>query len=83
MPKEISGKMWTLHQFFFTGGLASSFIFVFFYSRVLGIEEKKYWRLIFGFPIVPYVLQFYLFTFFFPYDTPKSLISKGNIDEAK
>lgn len=53
-------------------GLTFSFILTFTLSLFLPVET--YWRLVFGFPIVPSLVQLYNLKYRYPYETPKWLL---------
>lgn len=81
MPTEVSGPLWSLHQVLYVAGLTFSFVLVFILGHFL--EPSESWRIIFGFPIVPSVLQLINFTYFYRFDTPKWHILEGNKAKAE
>ena len=84
-PLKYSGPLGALRQAIQNVGVLVSYLLG-LGVPAHGSEEEKtsnYWRIMFGLPIVFAILQVLLMTTCFAKETPKYLISKGNIREAK
>nr|GEU36844.1 monosaccharide-sensing protein 2-like [Tanacetum cinerariifolium] len=77
-PPEIRGSLNTLPQFLGSGGMFLSYCMVFGMS----LTESPNWRLMLGVLSIPSLLYF-LFTIFFLPESPRWLVSKGRMHEAK
>ncbi|KAJ6937554.1 hypothetical protein NC652_012010 [Populus alba x Populus x berolinensis] len=77
-PSEIRGLLNTLPQFTGSGGMFLSYCMVFGMS----LMEAPSWRLMLGVLFIPSILYFLLTVFFLP-ESPRWLVSKGRMLEAK
>ncbi|KAL6217910.1 hypothetical protein ACLB2K_011127 [Fragaria x ananassa] len=77
-PPEIRGSLNTLPQFAGSGGMFLSYCMVF----VLSLTEAPSWRLMLGVLSIPSLVYFALTVFFLP-ESPRWLVSKGRMLEAK
>ncbi|KAL7608230.1 hypothetical protein Lser_V15G11427 [Lactuca serriola] len=77
-PPEIRGSLNTLPQFMGSGGMFLSYCMVFGMS----LQESPNWRLMLGVLSIPSFLYF-IFTIFFLPESPRWLVSKGRMVEAK
>lgn len=77
-PPEIRGSLNTLPQFMGSGGMFLSYCMVFGMS----LMEAPSWRLMLGVLSIP-SLGFFIFTVFFLPESPRWLVSKGRMLEAK
>ncbi|XP_076945891.1 monosaccharide-sensing protein 2-like [Bidens hawaiensis] len=77
-PPEIRGSLNTLPQFMGSGGMFLSYCMVFGMS----LMESPDWRLMLGVLSIPSVVYFFLTIFFLP-ESPRWLVSKGRMQEAK
>lgn len=77
-PPEIRGTLNTLPQFTGSGGMFISYCMVFGMS----LMESPSWRLMLGVLSVPSLVYFVLMIFFLP-ESPRWLVSKGRMHEAK
>ncbi|EXB40422.1 Monosaccharide-sensing protein 2 [Morus notabilis] len=77
-PPEIRGLLNTLPQFAGSGGMFLSYCMVFGMS----LSESPNWRLMLGVLSIPSVIYF-LFTVFYLPESPRWLVSKGRMLEAK
>ncbi|KAL4616531.1 hypothetical protein ACB092_07G205500 [Castanea dentata] len=77
-PPEIRGLLNTLPQFTGSGGMFMSYCMVFGMS----LMQSPSWRLMLGILSVPSLLYFVLTVFFLP-ESPRWLVSKGRMLEAK
>ncbi|KAL9244907.1 hypothetical protein vseg_018622 [Gypsophila vaccaria] len=77
-PTEIRGLLNTLPQFTGSGGMFLSYCMVFGMS----LMESPNWRLMLGVLLIPSVFYFALTVFFLP-ESPRWLVSKGRMSEAK
>ncbi|XP_038884927.1 monosaccharide-sensing protein 2-like [Benincasa hispida] len=77
-PSEIRGLLNTLPQFTGSGGMFISYCMVFYMS----LSVSPSWRLMLGVLSIPSVLYFILTVFFLP-ESPRWLVSKGKMLEAK
>ncbi|XP_004290074.1 PREDICTED: monosaccharide-sensing protein 2 [Fragaria vesca subsp. vesca] len=77
-PPEIRGSLNTLPQFAGSGGMFLSYCMVF----VLSLTEAPSWRLMLGVLSIPSLVYFALTLFFLP-ESPRWLVSKGRMLEAK
>ncbi|CAN1305020.1 Monosaccharide-sensing protein 2 [Linum perenne] len=77
-PPEIRGLLNTLPQFTGSGGMFLSYCMVFGMS----LMESPSWRLMLGVLSIPSLLYFALTIFFLP-ESPRWLVSKGRMLEAK
>lgn len=77
-PTDIRGSLNTLPQFTGSGGMFVAYCMVFGMS----LMEKPSWRLMLGILVVPSALYFALTVFFLP-ESPRWLVSKGRMNEAK
>ena len=83
-PLEISGVMGTFFQFFINMGILVS------YLMGLGIPDdsdtydldNSWWRFVFAFPIITCILRVILLIFVYTFDTPFSLIKRGQKNDA-
>lgn len=77
-PPEIRGLLNTLPQFTGSGGMFLSYCMVFGMS----LMETPNWRLMLGVLSIPSIIYFLLTVFFLP-ESPRWLVSKGRMLEAK
>lgn len=77
-PPEMRGLLSTIPQFMFTGGLFTGYSFVFFMSLI----KCTSWRLMLGILLVPSLVFFALTIFYLP-ESPRWLLTKGRMVEAK
>ncbi|CAD5182033.1 unnamed protein product [Musa acuminata subsp. malaccensis] len=77
-PSEIRGLLNTLPQFTGSGGMFLSYCMVF----AMSLNIRPDWRLMLGVLSVPSLLYFVLTVFFLP-ESPRWLVSKGRMKEAK
>jgi len=77
-PPEIRGSLNTLPQFTGSGGMFLSYCMVFGMS----LMESPNWRLMLGVLSIPSIVYFFLTVFFLP-ESPRWLVSKGRMQEAK
>lgn len=77
-PPEIRGSLNTLPQFMGSGGMFFSYCMVFGMS----LMESPNWRLMLGVLSIPSLVFFFLTIFFLP-ESPRWLVSKGRMQEAK
>lgn len=77
-PSEIRGLLNTLPQFTGSGGMFLSYCMVF----AMSLNIQPDWRLMLGVLSVPSLLYFVLTVFFLP-ESPRWLVSKGRMKEAK
>ncbi|KAL4572780.1 hypothetical protein LXL04_019565 [Taraxacum kok-saghyz] len=77
-PPEIRGSLNTLPQFTGSGGMFLSYCMVFGMS----LMESPNWRLMLGVLSIPSLVYFVLTVFFLP-ESPRWLVSKGRMQEAK
>ncbi|KAI3736479.1 hypothetical protein L6452_16021 [Arctium lappa] len=77
-PPEIRGSLNTLPQFTGSGGMFLSYCMVFGMS----LMESPNWRLMLGVLSIPSLAYFVLTIFFLP-ESPRWLVSKGRMQEAK
>ncbi|KAI4339473.1 hypothetical protein MLD38_024415 [Melastoma candidum] len=77
-PPEIRGTLNTLPQFTGSGGMFISYCMVFSMS----LMDLPNWRLMLGVLSVPSLIYFLLMLFFLP-ESPRWLVSKGRMREAK
>ncbi|KAI3824884.1 hypothetical protein L1987_06357 [Smallanthus sonchifolius] len=77
-PPEIRGSLNTLPQFMGSGGMFLSYCMVFGMS----LMESPDWRLMLGVLSIP-SLFYFVFTIFFLPESPRWLVSKGRMLEAK
>lgn len=77
-PSEIRGLLNTLPQFTGSGGMFISYCMVFYMS----LSVSPSWRLMLGVLSIPSILYFILTVFFLP-ESPRWLVSKGKMLEAK
>lgn len=77
-PTEIRGLLNTLPQFTGSAGMFLSYCTIFGMS----LMDKPNWRLMLGILIVPSVIYMALTVFFLP-ESPRWLVSKGRMKEAK
>ena len=77
-PPEIRGLLNTLPQFAGSGGMFLSYCMVFGMS----LMPSPSWRLMLGVLFVPSLVFFFLTIFFLP-ESPRWLVSKGRMLEAK
>ena len=77
-PSEIRGSLNTLPQFSGSGGMFLSYCMVFGMS----LSPAPSWRLMLGVLSIPSLLYFALTIFFLP-ESPRWLVSKGRMLEAK
>ncbi|KAM0049174.1 putative major facilitator, sugar transporter, major facilitator superfamily [Helianthus debilis subsp. tardiflorus] len=77
-PPEIRGSLNTLPQFTGSGGMFLSYCMVFGMS----LMESPNWRLMLGVLSIPSLVYIFLTIFFLP-ESPRWLVSKGRMQEAK
>ncbi|RRT65226.1 hypothetical protein GW17_00026594 [Ensete ventricosum] len=77
-PPEIRGSLNTLPQFSGSGGMFISYCMVFAMSLTVNTD----WRVMLGVLSIPSLLYFALTIFFLP-ESPRWLVSKGRMVEAK
>jgi MFS family permease len=77
-PPEIRGSLNTLPQFSGSGGMFLSYCMVF----VMSLLPSPDWRIMLGVLVVPSLFFFGLTIFFLP-ESPRWLVSKGRMAEAK
>ncbi|GAB4848369.1 Monosaccharide-sensing protein 2 [Ancistrocladus abbreviatus] len=77
-PSEIRGQLNTLPQFTGSGGMFMSYCMVFGMS----LMDSPSWRLMLGVLSLPSLLYLALTVFYLP-ESPRWLVSKGRMDEAK
>ncbi|KAF8029188.1 hypothetical protein BT93_E1760 [Corymbia citriodora subsp. variegata] len=77
-PSEIRGQLNTIPQFANSGGMFLSYCIVFGMS----LMESPSWRLMLGFLSLPSLIYFLLMVFLLP-ESPRWLVSKGRINEAR
>lgn len=77
-PSDIRGSLNTLPQFSGSGGMFLSYCMVF----VMSFTPSPSWRLMLGVLSIPSLLYFLLTIFFLP-ESPRWLVSKGKMLEAK
>ncbi|KAM1318459.1 hypothetical protein EV2_003797 [Malus domestica] len=77
-PPEIRGSLNTLPQFLGSGGMFLSYCMVFGMS----LTDSASWRLMLGILSIPSLVYFVLTVFFLP-ESPRWLVSKGRMLEAK
>ncbi|KAI4375448.1 hypothetical protein MLD38_013314 [Melastoma candidum] len=77
-PPEIRGTLNTLPQFTGSGGMFMSYCMVFSMS----LMDSPNWRLMLGVISIPSLIYFALTVFFLP-ESPRWLVSKGRMHEAK
>ncbi|XP_076923012.1 monosaccharide-sensing protein 2-like [Bidens hawaiensis] len=77
-PPEIRGSLNTLPQFMGSGGMFLSYCMVFGMS----LMDSPDWRLMLGVLFIPSLFYFLLTVFFLP-ESPRWLVSKGRMLEAK
>ncbi|KAJ6846336.1 monosaccharide-sensing protein 2-like [Iris pallida] len=77
-PADIRGSLNTLPQFSGSGGMFLSYCMVFSMS----LMEQPNWRLMLGVLSIPSLMYFALTVFFLP-ESPRWLVSKGRMVEAK
>ncbi|KAI6700274.1 hypothetical protein NL676_014598 [Syzygium grande] len=77
-PSEIRGQLNTIPQFANSGGMFLSYCLVFGMSLL----ESPSWRLMLGVLSLPSLIYFMLTVFFLP-ESPRWLVSKGRMNEAR
>ena len=77
-PPEIRGQLNTLPQFLGSGGMFLSYCMVF----TMSLSDAPSWRAMLGVLSIP-SLVYLLFTVFYLPESPRWLVSKGRMDEAK
>ncbi|CAL0318955.1 unnamed protein product [Lupinus luteus] len=77
-PSDIRGSLNTLPQFSGSGGMFLSYCMVF----LMSFNASPNWRLMLGVLSIPSLLYFLLTVFFLP-ESPRWLVSKGKMLEAK
>lgn len=77
-PPEIRGQLNTLPQFTGSGGMFMSYCMVF----AMSLLDAPSWRLMLGVLSIPSLLYFALTVFYLP-ESPRWLVSKGKMEEAK
>lgn len=77
-PPEIRGLLNTLPQFTGSGGMFLSYCMVF----GLSLTSSPSWRMMLGVLSIPSLLYFALTIFYLP-ESPRWLVSKGRMNEAK
>ncbi|KAL1344065.1 hypothetical protein HN51_017965 [Arachis hypogaea] len=77
-PSEIRGSLNTLPQFSGSGGMFLSYCLVFWFS----FSASPNWRVMLGILSIPSLFYFLLTIFFLP-ESPRWLVSKGKMLEAK
>ncbi|XP_071703227.1 monosaccharide-sensing protein 2-like [Rutidosis leptorrhynchoides] len=77
-PSDIRGLLNTLPQFTGSIGMCLAYTMVFFMS----LKSDASWRMMLGVLSIPSIAYFLLAVFFLP-ESPRWLVSKGKMDEAK
>ncbi|CAI0381597.1 unnamed protein product [Linum tenue] len=77
-PSDIRGQLNTLPQFTGSGGMFLSYCMVF----TMSLSASPSWRLMLGVLSIPSLLYFALTVFYLP-ESPRWLVSKGRMLEAK
>lgn len=77
-PSEIRGLLNTLPQFTGSGGMFLSYCMIFGMS----LKTSPSWRVMLGVLSIPSVIYFLLTVFYLP-ESPRWLVSKGKMNEAK
>lgn len=77
-PPEIRGQLNTLPQFTGSGGMFLSYCMVF----AMSLLDNPSWRLMLGVLSIPSLLYLTLTVFYLP-ESPRWLVSKGRMDDAK
>ncbi|AAD30608.1 Sugar transporter [Arabidopsis thaliana] len=77
-PPEIRGQLNTLPQFLGSGGMFLSYCMVF----TMSLSDSPSWRAMLGVLSIPSLLYLFLTVFYLP-ESPRWLVSKGRMDEAK
>jgi len=77
-PSDIRGSLNTLPQFSGSGGMFLSYCMVF----VMSLSPSPSWRIMLGVLSIPSLFYFLLTVFFLP-ESPRWLVSKGKMLEAK
>lgn len=76
-PTELASSLCPWNQIGVASGLTFSFILTFALS--LFLPPEVYWRIVFGFPVLPSLLLLYNLHFTYPYETPKWLLLSNRI----
>ena len=69
-PVKISAKIGAIHEIMFGGGITMAFLFICLRFQ-FWMGTTQFWKVQFGFPIIPAVAQGLLFLFVYKQDTPK------------
>ncbi|KAL4569101.1 hypothetical protein LXL04_024729 [Taraxacum kok-saghyz] len=77
-PSEIRGLLNTLPQFTGSIGMCLAYTMVF----IMSLKDNASWRMMLGVLSLPSIAYFLLTLFFLP-ESPRWLVSKGKMDEAK
>ncbi|KAG2319634.1 hypothetical protein Bca4012_054122 [Brassica carinata] len=77
-PPEIRGQLNTLPQFLGSGGMFLSYCMVF----VMSLSDAPSWRGMLGVLSIPSLVYLFFTVFYLP-ESPRWLVSKGRMDEAK
>ncbi|CAG7899520.1 unnamed protein product [Brassica rapa] len=77
-PPEIRGQLNTLPQFLGSGGMFLSYCMVF----TMSLSEAPSWRGMLGVLSIPSLVYLFFTVFYLP-ESPRWLVSKGRMDEAK
>ena len=72
VPTEIKGSLGSLVQFQITFGIFASYLLCIMLPVYnLDSEDNYLWIIVFGFPIIPSLIQLFIYRFIFVTDTPK------------
>ncbi|KAF8084427.1 hypothetical protein N665_0718s0020 [Sinapis alba] len=77
-PPEIRGQLNTLPQFLGSGGMFLSYCMVF----AMSLSDAPSWRAMLGVLSIPSLVYLFFTVFYLP-ESPRWLVSKGRMDEAK
>lgn len=82
VPQEIKGKLGSLVQFFITFGIFFAFtLCVALPVYKLNSDDNKLWIGIYGFPVVPSIIQLIFYWFVYKQDTPKWLFDSHRTND--
>ncbi|KAL4502355.1 hypothetical protein ABPG72_011942 [Tetrahymena utriculariae] len=86
-PKEVSGRVGSINQFFQAFGVFSSYLFSLFLPLPSnlsdGYSDQIPWRIAMGAPIIAPIIRLILFTFLFKIETPTILMKQHKYTELK